>query len=68
MNGPQRHTAAGGRSVAAAATHVEWFAPLHGYDDAGRTRKIAAARHEAELLGVVAGDRLTALGELLVAE
>ena len=42
--------------------------PLHGYDDVGRARKIAAARHEAELLGVVAGDRLTALGELLVAE
>ena len=60
--------AAGGRSVAAAAAHVEWFAPLHGYDDVGRARKIAAARHEAELLGVVAGDRLTALGELLVAE
>ena len=60
--------AAGGCSVAAAAAHVEWFAPLHGYDDVGRTRKIAAARREAELLGVVAGDRLTALGELLVAE
>ena len=60
--------AAGGRSVAAAAEHVEWFAPLHGYDDTGRARKIAAARREAELLGVVAGDRLTALGELLVAE
>jgi hypothetical protein len=26
--------AAGGRSVAAAAAHLEWFAPLHGYDDA----------------------------------
>ena len=60
--------AAGGRSVAAAAAHLEWFAPLHGYDDAGRTRKIAAARHEAELLGVVAGDRLTTLGELLMEE
>jgi hypothetical protein len=60
--------AAGGRSLAAAAAHLEWFAPLHGYDDAGRARKIAAARHEAELLGVVAGDRLTALGELLIEE
>ena len=60
--------AAGGRSVAAAAAHVDWFAPLHGYDDVGRARKIAAARHEAELLGVIAGDRLTVLGELLVAE
>jgi hypothetical protein len=59
---------AGGRSLAAAAAHLEWFAPLHGYDDAGRERKIAAARHEAELLGIVAGDRLTALGELLVEE
>ncbi len=60
--------AAGGRSVAAAAAHIDWFAPLHGYDDVGRARKIAAARHEAELLGVIAGDRLTMLGELLVAE
>ena len=58
----------GSRSVAAAAAHLDWFAPLHGYDDVGRARKIAAARHEAELLGVIAGDRLTVLGELLVAE
>ena len=58
----------GGRSVAAAAAHLDWFAPLHGYDDVGRARKIAAARHEAELLGVIAGDRLTVLGELLVEE
>jgi Helicase conserved C-terminal domain/WYL domain len=60
--------AAEGRSLAAAADQIDWFAPLHGYDDTGRARKIAAARCEAELLGVVAGDRLTALGELLVAE
>ena len=61
--GPGSERPAGGRSVAAAAAHVDWFAPLHGYDDVGRARKIAAARHEAELLGVIAGDRLTVLGE-----
>ncbi len=59
--------AAGGRSLAAVRGHIEWFCPLHGYDDEGRDRKIAAALTEAELLGVVSGDRLTALGEALLA-
>lgn len=59
--------AAGGRSIAAAAAAIDWFCPLHPYTDAGLQRMVAAARHEAALLGVVAGDRLTALGEHLVA-
>lgn len=59
--------AAGGRSLVAAGERIDWFCPLHGYDDTGRARKIASALHEAELLGVVVGDRLSALGEHLVA-
>lgn len=55
--------AAGGRSLAGVAAVIGWFCPLAG--DAAIPA--AAARREAELLGVVAGDRLTALGELLVA-
>ncbi|WP_246106707.1 WYL domain-containing protein [Pseudonocardia kunmingensis] len=59
--------AAGGRSLRAATEQIDWFCPLHPYDDVGRSRKLAAARLEAELLGVVAADRLTELGEHLVA-
>ncbi|HLU58226.1 MAG TPA: helicase-associated domain-containing protein [Pseudonocardia sp.] len=59
--------AAGGRSLDAAAAHIEWFCPLHGYDEAGRSAAVAAARSEAALLGVASADRLTALGEHLVA-
>jgi hypothetical protein len=59
--------AAGGRSVRAAAAEIDWFCPLHPYDVAGLARKLAAAMHEAELLGVVTGDRLSMLGEHLVA-
>ncbi|GAA1256386.1 helicase-associated domain-containing protein [Pseudonocardia aurantiaca] len=59
--------AADGHSIAAAGEQIDWFCPLHAYDAAGRTRKVAAAVHEATQLGVVAGDRLTALGEHLVA-
>lgn len=58
--------AAGGLSLRAAGEHLDWFCPLHPYDDAGRHRKVAAAVHEAGLLGLVAGDRLSTLGELLV--
>ncbi|MGH3569250.1 MAG: helicase-associated domain-containing protein [Pseudonocardia sp.] len=58
--------AAGGHSVHAVALQVDWFCPMHPYDRAGRARKIAAAMHEATLLGVLVGDRLSALGELLV--
>jgi hypothetical protein len=59
--------AVGGRSVQAAAGAIGWFCPLQPYDATGLQRKLAAATCEAELLGVVAGDRLTALGEELVA-
>src|SRR6185436_14996313 len=59
--------AADGRSLRAAADEISWFCPLHPYDAAGLERKLAAATHEAELLGAVAGDRLSALGEHLVA-
>lgn len=59
--------AAAGRSVRAAAAEIEWFCPLHPYDIPGLAQKLAAAIHEAQLLGVVAGDRLTAIGEHLVA-
>jgi hypothetical protein len=59
--------AAGGRSIRAAAVEIDWFCPLHPYDEEGVARKLAAAMHEAELLGVVTGDRLSALGEHLVA-
>ena len=58
---------ADGRSLRAAAQEISWFCPLHPYDAAGLQRKLQAAAHEAELLGVVVGDRLSALGEHLVA-
>lgn len=58
--------AAGGRSVRAAAERIDWFCPLHHYDAVGLERKLAATLHEARVLGVVVGDRLSALGELLV--
>jgi Helicase conserved C-terminal domain len=56
--------AAGGRSLDAVAAVIGWFAPLAGD---GSAAAVAAARREGELLGLVAGERLTALGELLVA-
>jgi hypothetical protein len=59
--------AADGRSLRAAAEQIDWYCPLHGYDDSGRSRKITAALHEAALIGVVVKDRLSALGEHLVA-
>ena len=58
--------AAGGVSLRAAGGQVDWFCPLHSYDEKGRALKVAAAVHEATLLGVVVGDRLSALGEHLV--
>jgi hypothetical protein len=59
--------AADGHSLRAAVAEIDWFCPLHPYDADGVTAKTAAAVHEAELLGVVSRDRLTALGEHLVA-
>ena len=58
--------AAGGLSLRTAGEQLDWFCPLHPHDEAGRVRKIAATVHEATLLGVVVGDRLSALGEHLV--
>jgi hypothetical protein len=54
------------RSVHAAGSEIDWFFPLHGYPPAQRDDKVRAAVREAELLGVVAQDRLTELGEQLV--
>lgn len=59
--------AAGGRSLAAAAEHLDWYCPWHGYDEVGRARKIDAALTEGTVVGLLEGDRLTILGELLVA-
>jgi hypothetical protein len=57
---------AGGRSLKVVGECIDWFCPMHHYDDAGRAPKVAATLHEAQLLGVVVGDRLSALGEALV--
>ena len=59
--------AAGGRSVTAAAAEIDWLCPLHPYNADGVRLTVSAARHEAALLGVVVGDRLSAVGEHLVA-
>ena len=56
--------AAGGRSLRAAVAQIGWFCPLHPYDADGLAAKTAAAVQEAVLLGVVGGDRLTALGSI----
>jgi Helicase conserved C-terminal domain len=58
--------ASGGASVRSVREHIEWFCPLHGYEPRHRDSRVTAAVREAELLGVVAGDRLSALGEALV--
>ena len=52
--------AADGRSVRAVTREIDWFCPGYGPDD------VAVALREAELLGVVAADSLTDLGEYLV--
>jgi hypothetical protein len=59
-------SAVGGRSVRAVGEQIDWFFPLHGYDDSRRRDKVAAAVREAELLGVVAADGLTECGERLL--
>ncbi|HEX6404549.1 MAG TPA: helicase-associated domain-containing protein [Pseudonocardiaceae bacterium] len=56
-----------GASVRAAGKEIDWFFPLHGYDAGQRARKVAAAVREAELLGVVASDVVSELGEHLLA-
>jgi len=52
-------------SVRVAGKEIDWFFPLHGYDAGQRASKVAAAICEAELLGVVAGDVVSGLGEHL---
>jgi Helicase conserved C-terminal domain len=56
-----------GLSVRAAAEKVDWFCPLHGYRAGQRGEKVAAAVREAELLGVIATDVVSELGEHLLA-
>jgi hypothetical protein len=60
-------TAGSGASVQAVGKEIDWFFPLHGYDAQQRDRKVAAAIREAELLGVVATDMVSELGEHLLA-
>lgn len=59
--------ACSGRSVRAAGEVIDWFFPLHGYDSGQRVDKVTAAVREAELLGVIATDALSELGEHLLA-
>ncbi|WP_239338187.1 helicase-associated domain-containing protein [Frankia sp. CiP3] len=61
------NAAGSGGSVRAAGREIEWFSPLDGYDAVRRASKAAAATREAELLGVVALDVLSELGEHLLA-
>ena len=63
------HAAAGRRAAAplAAVKADRVVLPLHPYAAEGLNRKAAAAVHEATLLGVVVGDRLSAVGQHLVA-
>jgi Helicase conserved C-terminal domain len=56
-----------GVSVRAAGKEIDWFFPLHGYDAGQRADKVAAAVREAELLGVIAADEVSELGEHLLA-
>jgi hypothetical protein len=56
-----------GASVRAASEEIDWFCPLHGYGAAQRGDKVAAAVREAELLGVIATDMVSELGEHLLA-
>ncbi|MGH3763631.1 MAG: helicase-associated domain-containing protein [Pseudonocardiaceae bacterium] len=56
-----------GVSVRAVGQEIDWFFPVHSYDTAQRTSKVAAAVREAELLGVVASDVVSELGEQLLA-
>ncbi len=56
-----------GSSVRAAAKEIDWFCPLHGYDAGQCGDKMVAAIREAELLGVIATDMVSELGEHLLA-
>ncbi|MFL6149256.1 MAG: helicase-associated domain-containing protein [Pseudonocardiaceae bacterium] len=56
-----------GVSVRAVGEQVDWLFPLHGYDAGQRAAKVAAIVREAELLGVIASDVVSDLGEQLLA-
>ncbi|MGF7235699.1 MAG: helicase-associated domain-containing protein [Frankia sp.] len=56
-----------GVSVAATTQKIDWFFPADHYDPSGRLAKAASAVREAELLGVVAADQVSELGEQLLA-
>ncbi len=56
-----------GASIRAAGKDIDWFCPLHSYDAEQRAGRVAAAVREAELLGVIAGDVVSELGEHLLA-
>lgn len=68
--GPMRRAlliaAGGGESVSTTGERIDWFFPLHGYDEPRREAKTAAAIREAELMGVIAGDQITECGQHLV--
>lgn len=55
-----------GASVRAVGKEIDWFFPLHSYDAEQLVGKVAAAIREAELLGVVANDVVSELGEHLL--
>ncbi len=56
-----------GVSVRAVGEQIDWLFPLHGYDAGQRAAKVAVAVREAELLGVIASDVVSELGEQLLA-
>jgi hypothetical protein len=57
--------ARGGASVRDACAHLDWFAPLHGYDEEELPRVAEACVREGESLGVLAMDAVSPLGERL---
>ncbi|MGH3912309.1 MAG: helicase-associated domain-containing protein [Pseudonocardiaceae bacterium] len=56
-----------GKSVRVTGEEIDWFCPLHGYDDTQRDDRVAAAVREAELLGVIATDVVSELGGQVLA-
>ncbi|MGH8920782.1 MAG: helicase-associated domain-containing protein, partial [Actinomycetes bacterium] len=61
-------TAAGvDASIRATGQQIDWFAPTHGYPKQERENRGLAAIREAELLGVTGADRVSELGEHLLA-
>ncbi|MDN5930236.1 MAG: helicase-associated domain-containing protein [Pseudonocardia sp.] len=58
--------AAGGLSLRAAGEHLDWFCPLHPYDDTGRHRKVAGTPGAADELAQRSVDLLPATRGLLV--